>query len=243
VEETPGARNEAIVASESTPPKKAKHCGERRGDEKFSPPKADAEKKTPRDEPEPKSDRKESPKKPPPSRSIRVLQENPKRRDSKSWTRYEAYKVATTTTEYLALGGTRADLAYDSARGFVEYVDAPPVAESADRDEIHFAQANPHQPGTAAYDRYEAFKSATTRRRFFDLGGTTVDLEDAVSAGAASLCFWREVGSACRFQYKDTWYDGTVVEYDESTATIAYTQHKGYIAIIPLDQVDSVNWS
>ncbi|KAJ8613810.1 hypothetical protein CTAYLR_004922 [Chrysophaeum taylorii] len=55
-------------------------------------------------------------------RKIKVRLENPKRCKSKSWARYEVYKVATTTKEYFALGGTRADLAYDTAKGFVEFV-------------------------------------------------------------------------------------------------------------------------
>lgn len=52
-------------------------------------------------------------------RKIRVQQQNPKRPNSKSWKRYEQYKIAVTTHEYIALGGTRADLAFDEKRGYV----------------------------------------------------------------------------------------------------------------------------
>lgn len=52
-------------------------------------------------------------------RKIRVQQKNPKRPNSKSWKRYEQYKFAQTTHEYIAFGGTKADLAFDEKRGYV----------------------------------------------------------------------------------------------------------------------------
>lgn len=56
-------------------------------------------------------------------RQLECLQENPKRESSKSWERYEKYKVATTVGEFLELGGTPADLAHDVGKGFVAYRD------------------------------------------------------------------------------------------------------------------------
>ena len=55
---------------------------------------------------------------------IAVRQENPKK--GKSAERYELYKRATTAREYVALGGTKADLKYDIQRGWVTVL-APPV--------------------------------------------------------------------------------------------------------------------
>ena len=58
------------------------------------------------------------------SRAIACLQENPKKDQSKSWVRYEAYKSATTVAEFLEKGGTPADLTHDVGKGFVWYLDA-----------------------------------------------------------------------------------------------------------------------
>ena len=52
---------------------------------------------------------------------ISVRQENPKK--GKSAERYELYKRATTAREYVALGGTKADLKYDIQRGWVTVLD------------------------------------------------------------------------------------------------------------------------
>ena len=72
------------------------------------------------------------------ARALECQQDNPKRDQSKSWKRYEAYKSAATVSEFLAKGGTPADLAHDVGKGFVWYLDAedsqedgriaPPVA-------------------------------------------------------------------------------------------------------------------
>ena len=61
---------------------------------------------------------------------IWVLQENPKVK--KSRVRYERYKRATTTGEYLALGGTKGDLRHDMERGYVRLAHAA-QAESTRR--------------------------------------------------------------------------------------------------------------
>ena len=58
------------------------------------------------------------------ARTLACLQENPKRDQSKCWVRYEAYKSATTVAEFLAKGGTPADLAHDVEKGYVWYLDA-----------------------------------------------------------------------------------------------------------------------
>ena len=44
-------------------------------------------------------------------------------RDSKSALRYDAYKAATTASEFLRLGGSKADLAHDCTKGFVTVLD------------------------------------------------------------------------------------------------------------------------
>ena len=56
---------------------------------------------------------------------IAVRQENPKK--GKSAERYELYKRATTAREYVALGGTKADLKYDIQRGWVTVLAPPPA--------------------------------------------------------------------------------------------------------------------
>ena len=60
------------------------------------------------------------------ARALECQQDNPKRDQSKSWRRYEAYKSATTVNEFLAKGGTPADLAHDVGKGFVWYLDEGP---------------------------------------------------------------------------------------------------------------------
>ena len=62
---------------------------------------------------------------------ISVRQENPKK--GKSAERYELYKAATTAREYVALGGTKADLKYDIQRGWVTVLAPPVVAAGAGR--------------------------------------------------------------------------------------------------------------
>ena len=59
-----------------------------------------------------------------PNGSLKYNQENPKKRGSKSWHRYESYKKATTVDEYFRLQGTLGDLKYDFSRGFFK---APPA--------------------------------------------------------------------------------------------------------------------
>ena len=45
---------------------------------------------------------------------------NPKRAGSASFDRFELYKTAKTTDEFLAKGGRTGDLRYDEAAGFIE---------------------------------------------------------------------------------------------------------------------------
>ena len=52
---------------------------------------------------------------------IAVVQKNPKR--GASGERFDKYMAATTAAEFLELGGTRADLKYDIARGWVTVLD------------------------------------------------------------------------------------------------------------------------
>ena len=53
---------------------------------------------------------------------IQVQQENPKRAGSAAHARFELYKSATSKAEFIALGGTTADFAYDVDREFVRVV-------------------------------------------------------------------------------------------------------------------------
>jgi len=54
---------------------------------------------------------------------IEFLQDNPKMPTSMSFARYEKYKLAKTMGEYFALGGTRGDVKYDTARGYMRILD------------------------------------------------------------------------------------------------------------------------
>jgi hypothetical protein len=49
-----------------------------------------------------------------------MVTENPKRKGSASFDRFELYKKAKTTDEFLAAGGTTGDLRYDEAAGYIE---------------------------------------------------------------------------------------------------------------------------
>lgn len=53
---------------------------------------------------------------------IKVVTENPKRKGSQAHSRFAKYMRAKTVGEYLKLGGTPADLRYDTNKGFVEFV-------------------------------------------------------------------------------------------------------------------------
>ena len=80
---------------------------------------------TPRSPPKPRTGGPASPRPSDvPNGSLRYNQENPKKKGSKSWHRYESYKRATTVDEYFRLQGTLGDLKYDFSRGFFK---APPA--------------------------------------------------------------------------------------------------------------------
>ena len=51
---------------------------------------------------------------------LKLHQENPKERSSKSWIRYESYKKAKTFDEIQQLGGTRGDIYHDMGKGFLK---------------------------------------------------------------------------------------------------------------------------
>ena len=67
------------------------------------------------------------------NRAIACLHENPKKPGSACNLRYEAYKSATTVAEFLAKGGTPADLTHDVGKGFVWYLDADDSQEDGRR--------------------------------------------------------------------------------------------------------------
>ena len=48
-----------------------------------------------------------------------LVKDNPKREGSASYNRFELYKSSKTVSEFIAAGGTRADLAWDAARGYI----------------------------------------------------------------------------------------------------------------------------
>ena len=52
-----------------------------------------------------------------------MAQQNPKTAGSKCYQRYERYKAAMTVGQFLDLGGTIADLQYDTEKGFVVRLD------------------------------------------------------------------------------------------------------------------------
>ena len=51
---------------------------------------------------------------------LKLQQENPKERASKSWIRYESYKKAKSFNEVTQLGGTRGDIYHDMRKGFLK---------------------------------------------------------------------------------------------------------------------------
>ena len=67
-------------------------------------------------------------------------QENPKRPDSASWTRYEAYKAATCGEQVLELGGSKSDVLHDYKKGFLRVTRCPAmIAYDLDRDAVQEA--------------------------------------------------------------------------------------------------------
>ena len=60
---------------------------------------------------------------------VEFLQNNPKSSKSMSYTRYENYKHAKNMGEYFQLGGTRGDIKYDVAKGYMR------IAVNASGDE------------------------------------------------------------------------------------------------------------
>ena len=59
---------------------------------------------------------------------VKLQQENPKERTSKSWIRYDNYKKATTFDEILQLGGVRGDIYNDMEKGFLKRLSAEEVS-------------------------------------------------------------------------------------------------------------------
>lgn len=59
------------------------------------------------------------------NQKIKVLvAANPKRKGTQAAKTFKLYSKATTVEEFLAVGGTRADIAWDSARGFIKVMAA-----------------------------------------------------------------------------------------------------------------------
>ena len=71
---------------------------------------------------------------------IAFAQDNPKRPDSASYERYEAYKAATCGDEVLELGGSKSDVLHDYKKGFLKVTRCPAmIAYDLDRDAVQEA--------------------------------------------------------------------------------------------------------
>ena len=97
-----------------------------------------------------------------PNTPIQFLQNNPKQPTSMSYARYEKYKVAKTIKEYFELGGTRADLKYDTSRGYMRILDVKNKDENAECED--------EQDGGRSNEDNIATTVATTTAR---ISGTT----------------------------------------------------------------------
>ena len=97
---------------------------------------------------------------------IAFAQENPKRPDSASWTRYEAYKAATCGDQVLELGGSKSDVLHDYKKGFLRVTRCPAmIAYDLDRDAVA-----PEEPVTTGRPARRAPK-----RELFVAESATVD--------------------------------------------------------------------
>jgi len=68
---------------------------------------------------------------------IAFAQLNPKRPDSASYKRYEAYKAATCGDEVLEMGGSKSDVLHDYKKGFLKVTRCPAmIAYDLDRDAV-----------------------------------------------------------------------------------------------------------
>ena len=68
---------------------------------------------------------------------IAFAQDNPKRPDSASYERYEAYKAATCGDQVLELGGSKSDVLHDYKKGFLKVTRCPAmIAYDLDRDAV-----------------------------------------------------------------------------------------------------------
>ena len=93
-------------------------------------------------------------------------QDNPKRPDSASWTRYEAYKAATCGEQVLELGGSKSDVLHDYKKGFLRVTRCPAmIAYDLDRDAVA-----PEEPVTTGRPARRAPK-----RELFVAESATVD--------------------------------------------------------------------
>jgi hypothetical protein len=76
--------------------------------------------------------------------AIAFNQTNPKRPDSASFVRYEAYKAATCGAAVLASGGSKSDVLYDYKKGFLRVTRCPAmIAYDLDRDDVASERADP----------------------------------------------------------------------------------------------------
>ena len=93
-------------------------------------------------------------------------QDNPKRPDSASYKRYEAYKAATCGDQVLELGGSKSDVLHDYKKGFLKVTRCPAmIAYDLDRDAVA-----PEEPVTTGRPARRAPK-----RELFVAESATVD--------------------------------------------------------------------
>ena len=96
---------------------------------------------------------------------IAFAQENPKRPDSASYERYEAYKAATCGDEVLELGGSKSDVLHDYKKGFLKVTRCPAmIAYDLDRDAV-----SPEEPASGRPAR------RAPKRELFVAESATVD--------------------------------------------------------------------
>ena len=145
---------------------------------------------------------------------ILVQVANPKRPDSKSYLRYEQYKAATTTGEFLDLGGTRGDLNYDYAKGFITLTETPATTPATVPPPVQDDAPPPVQPGDDDVH--------------MDVLGSDESLWDNDPA------FW-DNGPKCHILNDGFWYPGTLFQCTTTHAIIHYDRYPGVAAVVDLE--------
>jgi len=144
---------------------------------------------------------------------IALREANPKRPDTMSYHRYEAYKKAKTTGEYLTLGGSRADLLYDYKRGFLEVAGHGAAPQST--------------PQTSRFP-------GTSRRR--ESGEEEEDDDNRQDDDDDDPAFWdKPIGAKCKVLHSRVWYPATFFKKTSDHAIVNYDRYKGISSLVDLD--------